>query len=88
MQVVLFDLAVKYMATVVTLPNGAFRTYVKGASEILLSKCTKVIADPGNSEQSATDLTEEDREVCLQTINSYAGQTLRIIGSSYHDFES
>jgi Ca2+-transporting ATPase len=87
-QVVPFDSAVKYMATVVKLPNGTFRAYVKGASEILLSECTKVIADPGNSELSATDLTEEDREVCLQTITSYAGQTLRTIGSSYRDFES
>ena len=45
-QVVPFDSAVKYMATVVKLPDGKFRAYAKGASEILLGKCTKVLADP------------------------------------------
>jgi Ca2+-transporting ATPase len=87
-QVVPFDSAVKYMATVVKLPNGKFRAYVKGASEILLSKCTKVIADPTSEELTTTDMTEEDRAMFLQTITSYSGQTLRTIGSSYREFES
>ena len=87
-QVVPFDSAVKYMATVVKLPDGKFRAYVKGASEILLAKCTKVIAEPGSEELSTTVLTEDDREMLAETITSYAGQTLRTIGSSYRDFES
>lgn len=87
-QVVPFDSAVKYMATVVKLPNGKFRAYVKGASEILLAKCTKVIADPAAEELTAIDITEEDRAMFTQTISSYAGQTLRTIGSSYREFES
>ncbi|KAK4185227.1 hypothetical protein QBC35DRAFT_21794 [Podospora australis] len=87
-QVVPFDSAVKYMATVVKLPDGKFRAYVKGASEILLSKCTKVIADPSSEELSAVDLPESDREMFSETITSYASQTLRTIGSSYRDFES
>ena len=87
-QVVPFDSAVKYMATVVKLPDGKFRAYVKGASEILLSKCTTIIADPASDDLTTTPLTEEDRAVFSQTITSYAGQTLRTIGSSYRDFES
>ena len=87
-QVVPFDSAVKYMATVVHLPNGKFRAYVKGASEILLSKCTQVLADPTSDEVAATPMTETDRAAFAQTITSYAGQTLRTIGSSYRDFES
>lgn len=87
-QVVPFDSAVKYMATIVKLPNGKFRAYVKGASEILLGKCTQVIADPAGEELTTTPLTEEDHAVFQQTITSYAGQTLRTIGSSYRDFES
>jgi Ca2+-transporting ATPase len=86
-QVVPFDSAVKYMATVVKLPNGKFRAYVKGASEILLSKCTQVLADPAGDELTATDMTE-DRAAFSHIITSYAGQTLRTIGSSYRDFES
>ncbi|GAB1316888.1 plasma membrane calcium [Madurella fahalii] len=87
-QVVPFDSAVKYMATVVKLPNGKFRAYVKGASEILLSKCTRIIADPAAEELTTTEMTDEDRAVFSHTITSYAGQTLRTIGSSYRDFES
>ncbi|KAK3366548.1 E1-E2 ATPase-domain-containing protein [Podospora didyma] len=40
-QVVPFHSDVKYMATVVKLPNGMYRAYVKGASEILLANCDK-----------------------------------------------
>ncbi|KAK4224301.1 putative type IID cation-transporting ATPase [Podospora fimiseda] len=87
-QVLPFDSAVKFMATVVQLENGKFRAYVKGASEILLGKCTKVIADPSSEELTTADLTEEDKEMFSQTITSYAGQTLRTIGSSYRDFDS
>jgi Ca2+-transporting ATPase len=86
--VVPFDSANKYMATIVQLPNGKFRAYAKGASEILLSKCTRVIADPASEELTTTELTEDDRQMFLQTITSYAGQTLRTIGSSYRDFDS
>jgi len=87
-QVVPFDSAVKYMATVVKLPDGKFRAYVKGASEILLSKCTTIIGDPASEELMTNPMTEDDRAVFSQTITSYAGQTLRTIGSSYRDFES
>ncbi|KAL2161063.1 hypothetical protein VTH06DRAFT_8776 [Thermothelomyces fergusii] len=85
-QVVPFDSAVKYMATVVKLPDGKYRAYVKGASEILLSKCTRVIADPAGEELATTAMTDDDRAVLEQTVRSYAGQTLRTIGSSYRDF--
>ncbi|KAF6813603.1 calcium-translocating P-type ATPase [Colletotrichum sojae] len=87
-QVVPFDSAVKYMATVVKLPNEKYRAYVKGASEILLGKCTKVLEDVNGSEIKAVDLTSEDRDMFSQTITSYAGQTLRTIGSSFRDFDS
>ncbi|KAF9879095.1 p-type calcium ATPase [Colletotrichum karsti] len=87
-QVVPFDSAVKYMATVVKLPDGKYRAYVKGASEILLDKCTKVLDDAKGSDLNVVDLTSEDCEMFSQTISSYAGQTLRTIGSSFRDFES
>jgi len=86
-QVVPFDSAVKYMATVVKLPNGKFRAYVKGASEILLAQCNKVVANPEGEDLTTADLTEEDKLMLSETITSYAGQTLRTIGSSYKDFD-
>ncbi|OLN81411.1 Calcium-transporting ATPase 2-like protein 5 [Colletotrichum chlorophyti] len=87
-QVIPFDSAVKYMVTVVKLPNGRYRAYVKGASEILLKNCTKVLNDPTSSELGIADMTAEDREMFFQTIESYAGQTLRTISFSFRDFES
>jgi len=87
-QVMPFDSAVKYMATIVKLPNGKFRVYVKGASEILLANCTKVITNPEGEDLAVTELSGTDREMLSETITSYAGQTLRTISSSYRDFES
>jgi len=87
-QVIPFDSKNKYMATVVELPNGKFRAYMKGASEILLERCTKVLADPSSDDLSAVDMTESDREMFSQTISSYAGQTLRTISFSYREFDT
>ncbi|KAI1497067.1 calcium-translocating P-type ATPase [Biscogniauxia marginata] len=87
-QQVPFDSSAKYMATVVKLPDGRFRAYVKGASEIVLDKCTRTIADPSSGDLSSVEMTEEDREIFNQTIASYAGQALRTIGTTYRDFES
>ncbi|EGS19512.1 calcium-transporting ATPase 2-like protein [Thermochaetoides thermophila DSM 1495] len=87
-QVIPFDSAVKYMATVVKLPNGTYRAYVKGASEILLSKCSRVVEDSSGDEFATAEMTPSIRSELEQTITSYAGQTLRTIGSSYRDFTS
>lgn len=87
-QVLPFDSAVKYMATVVKLPNGGFRAFVKGASEILLGKCTRILDDATSSELKTSELSKSDIEGLQGTIKSYAGQTLRTISFSYRDFES
>ncbi|KAA8623896.1 hypothetical protein SMACR_08979 [Sordaria macrospora] len=87
-QVVPFDSKYKLMATVVKLPNGKYRAYVKGASEILLKQCSTVIANPNEDEIRTVEITDEDRKMFLHTIASYAGQTLRTIGSSYREFDN
>ncbi|EAA27416.1 calcium P-type ATPase [Neurospora crassa OR74A] len=87
-QVVPFDSKYKLMATVVRLPNGKYRAYVKGASELLLERCNTVIANPSEDELRTAELTDADRKMFLHTISSYAGQTLRTIGSSYRDFDN
>lgn len=83
-----FDSAVKVMATVAKLPNGKFRAYVKGASEIVLNKCTRIITSCQGEELVSGMMTEHDRQLSQQTIASYAGQSLRTIGSTYRDFDS
>jgi P-type Ca2+ transporter type 2C len=85
-QLVPFDSKRKCMATVVRLPNGSYRMFVKGASEIMLNHCSKVIQDPLR-DTVAGQLTPEDIEFLNNTINSYANRSLRTIGLLYRDFE-
>jgi Ca2+-transporting ATPase len=81
-----FDSGRKCMGVVVQLDNGKARLYVKGASEIMLEKCTQVIRDPSNGLASAT-LTEDNRETIKQLIETYARNSLRTIGLIYRDFD-
>lgn len=87
-QVVPFDSALKYMASVVKTPEGKYRAYVKGASEIILSKCSKVIENPTSADITTSDISGNDREKLSQVITEYASQSLRVIGLSYQEFES
>lgn len=87
-QLIPFDSKFKYSAVVIKLANGKFRVFAKGASEILLAKCTSTLEQTSQGEPTAVPMTENDHEMFNTIISSYAGQTLRTIGSSYRDFES
>jgi Ca2+-transporting ATPase len=65
-----------------------FRAYFKGASEILVGKCTKQLVDPGSEQLGVTDLGSDDAGKLQIAIKSYASQTLRTIALSYRDFEA
>lgn len=86
-QVLPFDSANKYMGTVIRLPDGKYRVYLKGASEILARRCTRIV-DEENGPLGSSEMTPCIRDRIMNTITSYAGQTLRTIASSYRDFES
>ncbi|KAK3994610.1 hypothetical protein QBC44DRAFT_235775 [Cladorrhinum sp. PSN332] len=81
-----FDSGRKCMGIVVQLDNGRARLYVKGASEIVLEKCTQILRDPSAGLASAT-LHEDNRETIKQLIETYARNSLRTIGITYRDFE-
>ncbi|KAK4249517.1 hypothetical protein C7999DRAFT_12641 [Corynascus novoguineensis] len=81
-----FDSGRKCMGVVVQLDNGKARLYVKGASEIMLEKCTQVLRDPSSGLASAT-LTEDNREAIKKLIETYARNSLRTIGIIYRDFD-
>ncbi|KAJ3525945.1 hypothetical protein NM208_g11418 [Fusarium decemcellulare] len=87
-QTIPFDSKYKYSAIVIKLANGKYRVFAKGASEILLQKCSKTLENVSQGEPTPVPLTEADRNMFNMIISSYAGQTLRTIGSSYRDFES
>ncbi|KAK3402263.1 putative calcium P-type ATPase NCA-2 [Sordaria brevicollis] len=80
-----FDSGRKCMGVVVALDNGRARLYVKGASEIMLEKCTQILRDPSNG-TTAGPLTNENRETVLKLIETYARNSLRTIGIIYKDF--
>lgn len=81
-----FDSGRKCMGVVVQLDNGKARLYVKGASEIMLDKCTQVLRDPSSGLASAT-LNEDNRETIRRLIEAYARNSLRTIGLIYRDFD-
>jgi len=81
-----FDSGRKCMGVVAQLANGKARLYVKGASEIMLDKCTHIIRDP-SQELSASTMTDENREGVKNLIEAYATNSLRTIGITYRDFE-
>ena len=85
-QIVPFDSARKCMASVVKMENQQFRMYVKGASEILLTECNRIIRDPGH-EVSETAITPENVYALNAAITHYASRSLRTIAFLYRDFE-
>ncbi|KAF9194664.1 hypothetical protein BGZ51_008595 [Haplosporangium sp. Z 767] len=91
----------KSMATIVQMGPNKFRLHAKGASEIIMKRCSKALQISSAADQS-TPLSEKDRNADVtelelneelqtqihKTIISYATQSLRTIGIAYRDFES
>lgn len=83
-QIFPFDSARKCMGVVIKTSTG-YRLFVKGASEILLSKCTNYVGNI-TGELSTVDLSMEDNDFFDQVILSYAQKSLRTIGLVYKDY--
>ncbi|KAF9987462.1 hypothetical protein BGZ75_000564 [Mortierella antarctica] len=89
----------KSMATIVQMGPKKFRLHAKGASEIIMKRCDKVLQissgedAPLSEKERNADVTElalnDELETHIhKTIISYATQSLRTIGVAYRDFES
>jgi Ca2+-transporting ATPase len=87
LQLIPFDSGRKCMGIVTQGPNGSARLYIKGASEIILSKCTQVLRDPA-SDDSLAPMSDDNVSTVQQLIESYARRSLRTIGICYKDFSS
>ncbi|KAF9876049.1 calcium-translocating P-type ATPase [Colletotrichum karsti] len=86
LQLIPFDSGRKCMGIIVQLPNGGARLYVKGASEIVLAKCTQLFRDP-SQDATLIQMTEPNFQTVNTLINAYASRSLRTIGIAYRDFE-
>ncbi|KAI1373569.1 calcium-translocating P-type ATPase [Hypoxylon crocopeplum] len=86
LQLIPFDSGRKCMGVVVQLKDGTARLFVKGASEIMLGKCSAILRDP-TRDTSTTPLTADDTETIKGLIENYASRSLRTIGIIYRDFE-
>ena len=85
-QMVPFDSGRKCMAVVIKLRSGKYRMLVKGASEILIDRCTKIVRDTDKSVVE-TSLTSENREFLSSIVSTYASCSLRTIALIFRDYE-
>jgi len=81
-----FDSGRKCMGVVVKTDDGKFRLYVKGASEIILEKCSALVRDPTKGVDSSS-MTDDNRKTLLSLIDNYASRSLRTIAMVYRDFD-
>ena len=77
-----FNSSRKSMMTVVRLPNGGYRIYAKGASEIILSRCSYLLGKEGVIESFGE---HQIAEMTRNVIEPMASDGLRTIGIAYKD---
>ncbi|XP_045812184.1 calcium-transporting ATPase 2, plasma membrane-type-like [Trifolium pratense] len=79
-----FNSTKKRMGVVVELPSGGLRAHCKGASEIVLAACDKVL----NSNGEVVPLDEESTNHLKTTINQFANEALRTLCLAYMELEN
>ncbi|KAK9075890.1 hypothetical protein SSX86_004219 [Deinandra increscens subsp. villosa] len=78
-----FNSAKKKMSVIVALPNGQTRAFCKGASEIVLGLCDKIIDDSGET----VPLSKEKVEEITDVIEEFAKDALRTLCLAYMDVD-
>ncbi|RCN32478.1 hypothetical protein ANCCAN_21720 [Ancylostoma caninum] len=77
-----FNSSRKSMMTVIELPSGGYRIYAKGASEIILSRCSFILGQDGALQPFAAS---QVAELTKDVIEPMASDGLRTIGLAYKD---
>ncbi|XP_064094665.1 plasma membrane calcium-transporting ATPase 2-like isoform X5 [Macrobrachium nipponense] len=77
-----FNSSRKSMSTVLSLGSGGYRIFTKGASEIVIKKCSFILNSKGEVER----LNQNDQKnLEVDVVNTLACQGLRTIGIAYRD---
>jgi magnesium-transporting ATPase (P-type) len=61
--------------------EGGFRIYCKGGGEVILPRCTSVVAKGGGQEAMSESVKEEAEDV----IGAFASEAMRTIAFAYRD---
>ena len=77
-----FDSERKMMSTVHTDPDGGYIQFTKGAPDVLLSRCTKILANG-----QIRDISESDRKNIMAKNKEFADKALRVLAGAmrHHD---
>uniref|UniRef100_A0A646QFN5 Calcium-transporting ATPase n=1 Tax=Hemiscolopendra marginata TaxID=943146 RepID=A0A646QFN5_9MYRI len=78
-----FNSVRKSMSTIVHREGGGYRVYTKGASEIIMKKCTFINGKEGKLEKFTRDMQER---LVKEVIEPMASDGLRTISLAYRDF--
>ncbi|XP_071805419.1 plasma membrane calcium-transporting ATPase 3-like [Asterias amurensis] len=78
-----FNSTRKSMSTVIPLEGGGFRLYSKGASEIIMKKCTKIV--DANCQLQPFSMKDKESTV-KNVIEPMASDGLRTLSLAYRDF--
>ncbi|PRQ44817.1 putative calcium-transporting ATPase [Rosa chinensis] len=76
-----FNSVRKKMSVLIAHPDGGIRAFCKGASEIVLGMCNKVIDCNGES----VDLSQKEANNITDVINSFASEALRTLCLAFKD---
>jgi len=70
----------KRMTTVHKMPEDKFLAFTKGAPEVILDRCTKILKDG-----EAKKLTKTEKQNILETNGEMASDALRVLGVAYKE---
>lgn len=80
-----FSSARKMMSWAVPKERGGFRLYSKGASEVVIARCTSQLVDGPVEDESTEDLSDSARGSILNTAELYARRGMRTLALAYRD---
>lgn len=76
----------KCMAVVARIFSGHYRLFLKGAPEMVLQSCSRIVTD-SHSVLSSQYLHDEMRTVIRDDLRGFSSQSLRSIALAYRDFD-